>query len=373
MAIYQVGSVVRAPWPDHEKSMGKAFVAIVQDDETVVLLWEPLPPQPIPSQLQFPSSNRPFLVAPLIPTKEQEMETTAPVKDVKRLLPFEETGGDDKCKDVAVWKDRGDQLLRLGDASSAVSYYEIALRNSSLLQIGGTIIIKVGGHLKLAEVDCIDDDSVDVTIVETDDETTIPIALIMLCVQDPDPDHLQERILLNLARCLLLLVDVDVPNRPLYFKAAVRATTLTFTMASFHNRSDENNTLTANAQMALVLRVRAQAGLSKWAHARQDAKRLIKVGHKDGQKLLADLERQQKNQVKTDKKLAKAVSQWVHTATSQSVSDDQQQDNPQLEETEQDSSPRTPKPSTTNNPISSWLFLLLPLIGAFLIHFVFQR
>jgi hypothetical protein len=366
----QVGSVVRAPRmtnnrPKTKVIMGRALVATVQEDVgTACLLWEPMSPQP-PNVLNrgLNQTSKKFLVTPIITenTSDQDetAETTVPLQTVMELLPFEvqqqqiyDEDSSNTASTISLWKDCGDQLLRLGDASAAVFYYEMALIKSSILQIGSTIILQVQGFPKLAEVDCIEHGdyssspaTLDIEIVETGTEMTISASQVLLCLWQHDLDKLQERILLNLARCLSQLAEMGAPaHRSRYLKAVVLSCTLALTVAMYRcNNSKEDTTLAGgsndtsgekhlppNGQAALQLRARAYGNLSKWSHAVADAKRLISCqesgkdngGNSVGRKLLVDLQRQQLQQVKTDKKLAKAVCQWVETATTTTQSED---------------------------------------------------
>ena len=365
----QVGFIVRAPLPHHPTALGRALVLTEPDeqDNTVCLLWEPIAPKPKSTSIPSYSTKR-FLITPLLhpPKNIDQEEVTIASQVVKPLLPFEDSCiADDDSLTVAEWKDRGDQLLRLGDASAAASYYEMALSKSSTLQIGSTIITKMGGYPKLAEVDCVEDDSLDVTLVESEEESTITHSQILLCLLEPDAEKCQERILLNLARCLLQLADLDnatSESRPKYLKAAVLACTLALTIISF--AADDETEISANSQTAWILRAKAQAALSKWPHALSDAKKVVKAGHKQGRKLLDEIERQQRQKVKTDKKLAKELCKWVETATSDSVSDDQVA-------RKEDTTDAPPIEKTTNAlsfSIPSWLHFVLPLMAALLIH-----
>lgn len=303
---------------------------------------------------------------------------TVETKEIRQLLDFErcelgsslDTSGENPS--VSVWKDRGDQLLRLGDATSATSYYEMALGRSSAVSIGSTIIVQRGGFPKVAEVDCLEDDSVDITIVDSGEEAVIRPSDILLGILDRDHEKFQERILLNLARCMLQLSDIDTINRPKYLKSAILACSLTITVSHFHDSESANNTnyLSGNTQTALHLRAKAQSGLSKWPNAIADAKRLIKAGNKQGSQLLEALQRNKLRQVKKDKKLSKAVAKWVQTATSESVSEKEKNDQFTLE------SSSSPRPnveeetvSQTNPPLVSSSFLIvLSLIAAYLIQ-----
>jgi hypothetical protein len=361
----EVGSIVRAPRPQHPKTTGRAMVATVLDKTSVELLWESVAPKPIHKSSK---SKKRFLVAPKFSKESEDEEFTIGTEQLQELLPFEETSTEEVPENdsIGLFKDRGDQLLRLGDASSAASYYEVALAKSSHVSIGGTVVVPIKGFPKIAEVDCVEEDMVDVTIVDTGDEATIRISEVLISILEPDPDKLQERILLNLARCMLQLSDIDGRNKPKYLKSAVLACTLAMTLSSFHDDED-GDPITVNAQTALILRVKAQSGLSKWRNAMADAKRLDKAGNGQGRKLLDSIERQKKQQVKKDKKLSKAVAQWVSTATSESVSET-------IPELPSSTSTQTAnelpevKNETQQSLIASPMFIILALLAAFLIQ-----
>jgi hypothetical protein len=281
--------------------------------------------------------------------------------DVQELLPFEDDGNEDADVDVDTWKERGDALLRLGDVSSAASYYERGLYESSSVSIGSTVVVSVKGFPKLAEVDCMEDDgNVDVTLVESGEEVTVKNSSILLAVKESDPEQLQERILLNLARCMLQLSDLDTStDRSKYLKAAILATSLVVTMSC--SQADEVE-LPTNAQTALVLRAKAQMGLSRWPQARQDATKLVKAGNEQGSKLLASVERKKQILAKADKRLAKEMCKLVQSTTCDaSVS-------PRPEE-EETNPPNALNHASLNNFLPSplcgiFLFLLLPLVAA---------
>jgi hypothetical protein len=331
----KVGSIVRAPRvAEGEKPKGRAMVATLQDDQSVCLLWEPCIPKPLHADCKF-------LVAPTLPAKKAsasasssitQEEITLDLSRIQPLLDFETSTttpptGQTGTDTIQFWKDRGDQLLRLGDPSSAIPYYEMALNASNVISIGSSVICSIQGYPKVAEVDCVEDDTVDIVYVETGEEATIPQSDILIAVLEGDSeDHSQERILLNLARCLLQHAEIDSPHRSKYLKSAVLACTLVLSIASFHGESSSDGVATTSdtAQTALLLRVKAQMGISKWPHASADAKRLIQLGNSSqGHKLLENIEREKKQQAKRDKKLVKAISRLVQTATSESVSEPQ--------------------------------------------------
>uniref|UniRef100_A0A7S4ALA8 Uncharacterized protein n=1 Tax=Pseudo-nitzschia australis TaxID=44445 RepID=A0A7S4ALA8_9STRA len=345
-----VGSIVRAK---RGSKRCRAMVATVGGDDgdrdctrtrTVCILWEPIYPHPLYGR---------FLIVPKSIRREIEQdEVTVDVETVEELFPFENnepttdtatatatarSGSDNEASatatssSIALWKERGDQLLRLGDASAATSYYEKALSDSSSVSIGGSIIISVEGFPRIAEVDCVDDgnddgnggSTIDVTLVHSEEERTVKETAILLSIMQKDTDNLQERILLNLARCMLQLSELDAANRPKYLKAAVLATTLVLTLSSFREeqkqipRDDSAVVLPANSETALVLRCKAYSSLSKWKNALSDARQLVKSGinQEQGKKLLAGVERKKKMQSKTDKKLAKQICRLVESAT----------------------------------------------------------
>jgi Na+-transporting NADH:ubiquinone oxidoreductase subunit NqrC len=346
---FDVGSIVRAErcTKHGTRCLARAMVATKQND-TICIIWEELYPRPIMTSTSADDmraySSRNFLITPKSINREpkddddDDDEVTVNIEKIQALLPFENNNNTNtntpnesestlkpllKKNVIIMWKERGDQILRLGDPSSATSYYEKALFNSSHLSIGGTIIISVEGFPMIAEVDCVEDDDgiIDVTLVSSGEDRTIKNSTVLLSIMERDDDLLQERILLNLARCMLQLSDLDVVDRPKYLKSAILSTTIAITISSFRQQQqdeDDNDQslLQANAQTALVLRVKAYSGLSKWSKAIADAKRLIKNGNKQqGNKLLSSIERKKKLQLKTDKKLAKDICRLVQSAT----------------------------------------------------------
>lgn len=333
--MFIVGSIVRAK---RGSKSCRAMIATVGGSVGVVdpndavddlcILWEPIYPNAISEK---------FLITPKSIHKETEQdEAIVKVDTVKGLLPFEiaphndndvsgpATGSDKEASNITMWKERGDQLLRMGDSSAATSYYEKALFDSSSVSIGGTVIISVEGFPRIAEVDCVNDDdggTIDVTLVHNDDEKTIKQLAVLLSIMETDATNLQERILLNLARCMIQLSELDVSNRPKYLKSAVLATTLVITISYFRDQqqsaNDESLLLPTNALTALVLRCKSYTGLSKWSKAMADARKISNCGSSKerGRKLLIDIERKKKLRSKTDKKLAKQICLLVQSAT----------------------------------------------------------
>jgi tetratricopeptide (TPR) repeat protein len=322
-----VGSTIRAPLPNHPKFRRKAIIATIQEDDgTVCVFWE----DEAPSSLL--SADREMVVSPS-PSENNEnpgVESTVRISDILPLLDFERDASSDDA-DVSELKDRGDTLLRLGDASGAVPLYERALElmgsSPQKITIGSVAIVKQKGFFKLVQVDCIDLDRVDVTHLDVEErEETLRLSDIMLAIPKRDGKLIQERILLNLARCFLQLAEATlIPRRrPSYLKAGVRATSFAFAVSEFRSSVSSANFSSATKPKALLLRSQAQLGLSKFAHARGDAKKALELdpNNKEASKLLRDIEKQQQKMALADKKLAKEVCRWVQTATTESsVSD----------------------------------------------------
>jgi hypothetical protein len=386
---WKVGSVVRLSRSNSSKVSSKAMIATFQNDsnvESACLLWEPLPPRPFSAELSKPFLISPYIAIALTHSRQREdveEEITVSVDQLKGLFPFET---EDHTNDInhhtqgsiiSLRKEQGDELLRCGDSSSAVSYYEEALRVSSKPSIGSSIIVKVQGYPKIAEVDYMEDDgSMDITLIESEEETTVSMSSVLLTILQPDPDQFQERILLNLARCMLHLADLDTKHRPKYLKAAVLACTLAMTICEFQtDPGTENDDSNGNSTVhtALFLRAKTQGFLSKWPNAMADAKRLIQAGKQEqGNKLLENLQKRKQQMVKKDKKLAKAVAKFVSNVTTESeellVSDQEGHPaHPESRETQERSS-KSMKTNPTTKISLSFLSVMMALVAAILIQ-----
>jgi tetratricopeptide (TPR) repeat protein len=283
------------------------------------------------------------------------------------------SSGSDAANVMQQWKQRGDALLQLQDFVAAIPYYEYALRLSSQsICIGTTVLIQEGGHIRAAEVDCIEDSEddpttilYDVTMVESGEEKTLTTKDILLGLLEPHADHLQERILLNLSRCLLHWVEaaadaMDSQKRRAMVQGAVRATSLSWTIATILHRNEaeeDADTLSKLQISALLLRSQAQMLLQKHAHALADIQKVLKAfpDHKEATALLQKLQRQKKQVQKTNQRLAKHMSQWVQSAL--------QMEPPGPPGHEDDAAVRAPEPNrpptTPSSPslISSWPFV----------------
>jgi hypothetical protein len=366
-----VGSLVRAKFSDAFKGVSRrAVVATVQED-SACLLYEDEAPRSLPFADQSTSDEvkdragsylqRIFIVAPIVEENSGEAERSVPLEEVEELLPFESLcdalAADDL--EVSSWKARGDQLLRRGDVSAATSFYEHALKLTSRLQIGSSIIVRVRGHAKVAEVDCIDaQEGIDVVMQEDGREATIKETDILLCVMEEDSERFQERILLNLSRCLSQIHDISSwSRRSIYQKRAILAATLALTVASFH---DEKKNVISNTQLtALILRCQSHLSLSKFQHAGVDLDRLLALepNHKEGLKLAHELTSLRTRRNNADKKLVKEMCRWVKAATNDSVSE-KRSDPVQISGT----------PCLRREPSPALLAILILIIAIFVQH-----
>lgn len=321
-----VGETIRAKLPGQRKAKRRAVIATAHPDGSCLVLWENETPRPIIAPVATNSSSkarflrRLFLVSPIVEgSNDDDSETILSKDQMESLLPFE-TSSDDKHKDIesiAVWKDRGDQLLKLGDAVAAIPYYEIALRLSSAVQIGGSILLKQGGKMKVADVDCIDEDTIDVALQDSGEERTLTNEKdIHLCVLEPDDERFQERILLNLTRCFLQIAEMLTTRslRPKFLQSAYLSCTLAMSLNSLHSASDDASTSpSSTVKSALLLRGKAYASLNKFQYAIADMKRLLALDppNKEAKRRLREFERQKIESAKSEKKLVKEMCQWV--------------------------------------------------------------
>jgi tetratricopeptide (TPR) repeat protein len=357
-----VGSTVRVAVDTKTKRRG--VVATIQHDRTACVLLDDEAP---PVGLVVPRVER---------TRTTQEERTVPLENIHDLLSFERIYNHDDddlngsfCNDpvlvvVQTWKDRGDQLLKLGDHTSAAKWYEKSLQASNQqVQMGGTVIFKVKGHAKLADVDCIENDCLDVTVRENEQEATIHTSSVLLSVLKEDPDRLQERILLNLARCLLRLAEItgSADRRLRYLKSAVLSCTLALELVAHSDGSHK---------MCLLLRSQAQLLLSKYSHAASDINLLLRLDpeHKQGQALLRKIERQRIQSKLADKRLVKEMCKWVDAATShRTVSSEDNE--PNVMET---MLPRTTNTDssqllTPRNMFSPGMAIILAIVAAYVV------
>ena len=316
----------------------RATVATVSESSVVPLatvIWEDMAPRPLPAPVGGDVTrkrlNRSFLVAPLLHARtsaDNDQEEELPLSSLEALLPFEHDGDGQLASSPSPvsLKEQGDALLRLKDYSAAIARYEAALAATSSLDLGGTVIINDGtGRAVLAEVDCIDEEdnkcTADVTIVSSGEEKTVDAKDILLCLLENDKEErLQERILLNLSRCLLQLASADGSTDAIratkYRKAAVLGCTLALSCASYAGEGSDNVGIDTETKARLI-RAGAYLDLGKAKHATADVKHVLKtdVNNAQAKKLVRDIERRDIQRKRTDKRLAKDVCRWVNAAT----------------------------------------------------------
>lgn len=312
---WSVGSTVRIPLPDYPKVTRRSVVATF-DQEYAVILWGKEDCYPS----RFPAQSGP-LICPTISTKGvQDVEFEIPLADLKPLLEFEKEGPPVtqtprklEKSTLLRWKDRGDQLLKLGDGASALPYYEYALDLTFLAPtIGSTILVKQKGYILVAEVDCVNDDkTIDIVWKETQEEASLKQSQNLLTVLEPHNDNVQERILLNMTRCLIQMAEVSPKYRAEYAEAATLAASLAHELAVYHDPSSDR------VATALLLRAQAHATRQKFAHATQDLQRILNSNaqHKQAQAMLREVQKKQKYAQRMDILLVREVSKWVDTAT----------------------------------------------------------
>jgi hypothetical protein len=359
----EVGRVFRVKLPDVPKATRRVVVLDTDKDSGAagaavsVMRWEREAPTPI-VEYSSPASNkgiplrRPLILPKILPqSKENENEWTVALSNLHDLLPFEselsnsaESGQVSRqiqALDALILKERGDQLLGIGDASVAAGYYESALqlsvglscqnddspREPPRMTVGSTVIVRVeGGHVKIAEVDVINDStSIEVSMDTGQESTMHPSCVLFLVSEDDDGRVFQVRTLLNLARCLNQLaatatsITVQLPETSMgYLKSAVLACTLALTILSMDSFCGDNSGKLL--QSALLLRSTVYISLQKLPHARADIQRLLATdqNHKEGLRISQQLTRLEAERSQSDRRLVKDMCRWVQTATAAS-------------------------------------------------------
>jgi tetratricopeptide (TPR) repeat protein len=308
-AQFQVGAVVRIP---RGTRTGRATISTMDDDEQVNLLWEDAAPHVLHQQGAF-------IVTPLLPASLDDVEVTVSKSALQHLHPFEKKSSSE-TKEPSVWKERGDTLLKLGDASSAIPYYERALELTNKVQVGSTVLIpmhtKRNDTVVAAEVDCLDDHTADVTYVLSDEEAVVKLNDIRLAISLKDSE-LQIRVLLNLARCLLQLAEFD--NSPLSRPSLYReGAALACSLANVILLQDDQDA-TPLLVSTLLLRSKAQAGRARWQAALSDVEQVLqlKPQSKEGRKWRKELLSLIAQHERANKNLVKSMCQWIQTTTNE--------------------------------------------------------
>ena len=334
---------------------------------TACLIWESLFLQPISTHISFmitPKSASEDISMNMCNDYDGE-ETEVPVDLLLPLYPFEIScpplftdqpmvTSSRVVSNIQLWKDCGDTLFQIHDVVAAIPYYEHALYLSChchKYHVGMTIFIKDDkGYIVAADIDCIDTDaqhpSFDITIVETGEERTIRqndilLSRLLTTQEEAAPasnnssssNDIQIRILLNLSRCLLQYVDLvmsgvlDSTNKrnevkERFCKRVVLATSLALALVKLLQSQEQSrtnvdgiivDTLSKFETSALLIRSKAQCQCrNKMKHAILDLQK-ISSRNQEAQILLRQIQRHQKQMVKTNQRLAKNVSQWIQT------------------------------------------------------------
>lgn len=307
-----VGATVRAPRDKEGKRTGRATIASIDEDGKLDLIWEDTAPRPLHGS---------FIIAPTVESMASGQETTTNASSVQELFPFEKEGLNSNEVDIGLWKQRGDTLLKAGDAASAIPFYERALSVANKVQVGCTVLILRGQTVSVAEVDCVEEDTVDVTWTEHGTDESIPISHVTLVVSVFSTD-IQIRVLLNLGRSLMHLAEVD--NTPLsrpsaYRQSACAAFSMVLAMIQTEDSEEVAELIDYNST-ALLLRSKAYATRGKLKRAIEDANALLKhsPASKEGKKWSRDLQQQVFHQQKANKKLVKSMSRWIQTVMNSS-------------------------------------------------------
>ena len=333
------------------------MISTIDENEQVNLIWEDAAPQPIPPMVYF-------VVTPPMPISSDDVDVTIPKSLLQQLLPFERKILLDE-DDPFVWKERGDMLLKLGDASSAVPFYERALHLTSRVQVGSTVLIKVKETVVTAEVDCLEEKTADVTYVASAEEAVVNLKDIGFSISLKD-SNLQVRILLNLARCLLQLAGFDNSQilRPsLYREGATIACSFAYVMLLSNDNEQGSSTTASLLTSTLLLRSKAQAGRAKWQLSLSDADQLLqlKPQSKEGRVWKKELMGLISQSERANKKLVKSMCQWIQSTTSKESAVSERAS----ETTALENAKRTDSYSWSRDWVTTILVLLLGLLWVY--------
>jgi hypothetical protein len=359
-----VGSMVRAKRPFLPSSsshsggkdgssfiMGLAQVLFNEEEDRVTLIWDDPAPRPIGEQLKFfvtPTFGVESNVKESYSLEQENVPKSSLTPSFQfelEILSAENTAGKKNVDEdaIACKKERGDKFLQLKDPTAALQWYESALHSSSIVQVGGQIVINLAGHPTIAEIDCIDDDdtgkasntTLDVTYTKADgveEEVSIASSRVLLAVYHDAAQHVQGRILLNMARCLHMLAHCDLQieskRRKVYLQASVVACSLALCLLSskLHDTDDDNMATLENFIFkARYLRAKSYLEMGRTKHALADARKLPKakstVDAKDESviaKLIKDITMKARKDQVASKRLTKHICSWVDQATAPS-------------------------------------------------------
>eukprot|EP00978_Attheya_sp_CCMP212_P025433 scaffold81762_cov46-Attheya_sp.AAC.4 len=325
----------------------RAMVATLgdgEDEKMATIVWEDLTPRPLASPILtgWDLPGKDFLITPLSMKWQTETsnriveEDIVPMKDLTALLPFEKAKQEEVRSSPAEYKQWGDSLFQLKDFSVACSYYEASLEAMACkqLQLGGSLVVKSSdGRPLLAELDYIDSSTaaLDVMICADSSECTVSRKDVLMCLMESDDDRLNERVLLNLSRCLLQLANMEDASANMraseaYRKSAVLGCTLAICCALHYKSSNEDDSSSkVTEEKARILRATSYIALRKYPHASADLRNILmklNPNSKQALKLSRELEHQQAQAKLSSRKLAKEMCKWVQHATGENeVSD----------------------------------------------------
>lgn len=307
----------------------RSVVATEDERGCISLVQEDIIPTPL-------AGTSHFLIAPTINgSSAQEVdECEADVSNVSPLLEFEEVEGASIEGDIALYKGYGDQLFRINDYTWAISYYEAALYSvSSTFDVGSVLVVRRSGHSVIAEVDCLENGTFDVTFQSGNEEANISRKAIIMALWTLDVSFLQPKILLNLSRCLLKLADFDSSRsnslgkssrQDKFRQSAVLGCSAAITICEYHSIEasiESRSELDSLIDKARIVRSRAFMQLRKYPNATADAKKVLvrNATNRDAQGILNEIKAAQAYSKSIDKKLSKEVCRWVQSATESTV------------------------------------------------------
>lgn len=354
---FQIGSTVRVRWLSNRqqgrtsKVSRRGIIATISDGDEhnnntmCSVILEELAPAPLADK---------FLIVPMNNDALEESEFEVPVSEIEPLLSFERSSSNAVTttvdNDVTTYKKYADDLFKLHDYTSAISYYEAALHriSSNFTNVGVTVVARRNGHCVVAEIDCVENDGgilqCDVTFITPNremEEDTISSKDILISLWDQDmvvrrgkrdkqtENFLQPRILLNLCRCLLHLAEVDTIHsdtghqerrRMKYKKYAVLGSSIAITICEYYNNrsnSESSSLLSSLQEKAFILRSKAFLALDKLPNALVDVKKATNrnPNNREAAELFRDIKSLEKRKKNADKKLSKEVCRWVQSAT----------------------------------------------------------
>jgi len=344
-----IGSTVRATFNVSRNNIiasSRAIVSTIDNEENkATIIWETRYPEPISLCVDSkPASVSRFLITPQVSKNKNtngiqddlDEDDQIPLSSLSPLFSFEVSmEKNESLVDSQICKDRGDTLLRVKDYLAATEWYEKALSLTSKILIGSTVILNRGGKAVIADVDCIEGNqekrAVDVTYMDQNEEKEEIISdcdVLLAIAEDDYSQRIQERTLLNLARCLLQIANMNPSEQQKFRKSAILACTLALSCSSYHDsQQNEKNIIIRTEEKARFLRAKVYMQSNKNKHAKADIIKLLKKNpnHKETLKLKLQLDRKQEVKKRSDKKLAKEMCKWVQTATNGESKDEKPQ------------------------------------------------